>query len=133
MPNELGAFEDTRSRVLAFVAGHRLSPRVLYHLELVLEETLMNRLMHAFPQGSRSTDLSVQVSPADAPSDIVLCFEDDGVPFDPRQAPEPTWPISIESATPGGLGLHLTRKVASSSDYARVDGRNRYTVRVARG
>ena len=64
--------------------------------------------------------------------DVVMRFEDDGVPFDPLQAEPPVVPTSIDDAVPGGLGLMLVRKCALSVTYQRVDGNNFLTVRVAR-
>ncbi len=127
VPNELAGIEPARQQVLAFVGASTLPEALVYRLELVLEETLMNRVWHAFPQGGRHmTDLTVQFD-TDA---LELCFEDDGVPVDPMLVPVPQRPSSIENATPGGLGLLLTRKAASSCEYTRVDGRNRFRVRL---
>jgi anti-sigma regulatory factor (Ser/Thr protein kinase) len=128
--NELSAIEPARVQVHDFVAPHRLSARLVYQLELVLEEALMNRLLHAFPGGGRHrTDVHLQVTP-DA---LVLCFEDDGIAFDPGQRPPAQAPASLPEAHPGGLGLQLIRKAASSLHYERVNERNRFTVWLARG
>jgi serine/threonine-protein kinase RsbW len=125
--NELASIEPARQEVLAFVASSELPAALIYKLELVLEETLMNRVWHAFPQGGRHmTDLTVQLD-ADA---LVLCFEDDGIAVNPMQVPVPPRPSSIQEAVPGGLGLLLTRKAASSCEYTRIDGRNRFRVRL---
>ncbi|MGZ8982292.1 MAG: ATP-binding protein, partial [Burkholderiaceae bacterium] len=51
VPNEFEALERTRLAIRDFVAPLQLPPRVVYRLELVLEEALMNRLLHAFPDG----------------------------------------------------------------------------------
>lgn len=129
MANDLAALEPARRALLDFLAGRQLSERLVFKLELVLEETLMNRVWHAFADGGRHhTDLTVQLRP-DA---LVLLFEDDGLPFDPLQAPEPTAPASLAEARPGGLGLMLARKAASACHYERADGRNRFTVELAR-
>ncbi len=124
IPNALPAIEAARLKVLAFLGEHRLTARCRYRVELVLEETLMNRLMHAFPRDAcRETDLVVEQT-AD---DVVLSFEDDGVPFDPREAVR-----SPRLEEPGGRGLLLTRAAARDWDYRRVDGRNRFVVRLSR-
>ena len=100
----------------------------MFKLELVLEETLMNLVWHAFKDGGRHLfDVTVQVQ-SDA---VSLCFEDDGVPFDPLGVAPPNLPTSIDQATPGGLGLMLVRKTARSVAYERVDGRNRLTIGIA--
>lgn len=53
---------------------------------------------------------------------------DDGVPFDPRQAPEPDLSGSIEERRVGGLGVHLALTLVDRIDYRRVDGENRVTL-----
>ena len=129
VPNDMAALEPARLAALDFVVGHGLSDRLVFQLELVLEETLMNRLWHAFPDGGRHvTEVTLQL----LPDTLVLQFDDDGVPFDPRQAAEPAPAASLEDARPGGLGLMLTRKAARTLDYERVAGRNRLTVQLAR-
>lgn len=136
VPNELAAIETTRSQVLDFLRGHSLSERTIYRLELVLEETLMNRLMHAFPDGgAHFTRLSVQPAPPtsteEESGELVLCFEDDGVPFDPLHDAPPAPHAPLADAPPGGFGLMLTRKAARACHYERIGERNRFTVRLA--
>jgi anti-sigma regulatory factor (Ser/Thr protein kinase) len=128
LPNRADALETARLALLEFLAGHALSARTVYRLELVLEETLMNLLWHAYPQGGvHAIEVSAQVQP-DA---VVLTFSDDGLPFDPLHQPTAERPTSLASAVPGGLGLLLTRKAVGAAEYERVDGRNWLTLHVA--
>jgi anti-sigma regulatory factor (Ser/Thr protein kinase) len=136
VPGEAAALEPARQAVLAHLErllGAPLPPRLAYRLELVLEEALMNRAWHAWPQdpdhpGPHHTRLSVHAGP-DA---VVLDFDDDGRPFDPLQAADPQRPASLDQARPGGLGLMLSRKAARAMHYERRDGRNRLRVEIAR-
>ena len=129
LANRLDALEPARQAVEAFLARAELSPKVIYRLELVLEETFMNLLWHAFKDGAEHTiELAVHLQP-DA---VVLQFEDDGIAFDPAQATEPARPASIEDAPVGGRGLALVRRAARSVAYSRDGGRNRLSVVVAR-
>ena len=75
--------------------------------------------------------LASPTSPDDELGELVLCFEDDGVPFDPLQAAPPAPPASTADVPPGGFGLMLTRKAASACHYERIGERNRFTVRLA--
>lgn len=130
VPNERAALEATRLRLLDFLQGDGLPDRVIYRLELVLEEVLMNRLWHSGPQGGAAhTDLQLQVQP----DSLVLRFEDDGPAFDPTQVRHPGLPTSLDDASPGGLGLLLTRKAVSAWCYERVRNRNCLTLELARG
>jgi anti-sigma regulatory factor (Ser/Thr protein kinase) len=129
LANRRDALDETRTRVVHWLARHAPTPKLVFNVELILEETLMNVIWHAHPdQAEHLIQLEVQVD-AD---DIVLRFEDDGVPFDPLQAAPPVAPTSIDDAVPGGLGLMLVRKCARDVTYQRVDGHNCLTVRVAR-
>ena len=129
VPGEPAALESTRLQVLAFLADEGLSARAIYRLELVLEEVLMNRLWHAgAAQAGGYTDLTLHTGPGD----LLLRFEDTGPAFDPTLVAQPRLPTSIDDATPGGLGLLLTRKAVSAWSYERANGRNCFTLQLAR-
>lgn len=129
VPGERAALERTRLQVLDFLADEGLPPAVIYRLELVLEEVLMNRLWHAGAESAGGrTDLLLQTGPGH----LQLRFEDDGPAFDPTQVARPALPTSIDHATPGGLGLLLTRKAVTAWSYERSGGRNCFTLQLAR-
>jgi anti-sigma regulatory factor (Ser/Thr protein kinase) len=123
------ALEPARQQVLAFLAPHRLPPRVVRDVELALEETLMNAAMHGFPDGAGPPlDLRLRVDP----DEVVLAFADAGIAFDPRaHAPAPP-PSKLAQAPVGGLGLKLLRARARRIDYHRVGDRNELTIGIAR-
>jgi anti-sigma regulatory factor (Ser/Thr protein kinase) len=127
--NERSALEPARLAVLQFLSPWALSAQVIYRVELVLEEILVNAVSYAFPDGgAHSIELAVEVHP----DSVVLRFEDDGVAFDPLQAPEPPEPTTIDVAKPGGRGLMLVRKFAKALAYERSQGRNHVTIGIAR-
>ena len=128
LPNRAEALETARGGLLEFLAGHSRSARAVYRLELVLEETLMNLLWHAYPQGGEH-QIAFTALVRDA--SVVLTFCDDGLPFDPLHQPVAERPTSLETAVPGGLGLILTRKAVSAASYRREEGRNWLTLEVA--
>jgi len=136
VPNAPAAVEAARLAVhahLAQLGEQALPPALIYRLELILEETLMNRLWHAWPDGgTHHTELTLALC-ADA---LWLRFEDDGLAFDPLQAAPHLPAASLAEAQPGGLGLLLTRKAATSCCYERVGiepgGINRLTLTLAR-
>jgi anti-sigma regulatory factor (Ser/Thr protein kinase) len=129
LPNRLESLETARLALLAYLAPQALSDKVLFNLELVLEESLMNVTLHAFKDaGLHLIDFSAWCD-EDA---VYLRFEDEGMAFDPGQAAEPVLPKSIAEASPGGLGLMLVRKRAKSVSYERLEGRNRLTIALNR-
>jgi serine/threonine-protein kinase RsbW len=64
------------------------------------------------------------------PTTLQLMLEDDGHPFNPLDHPEPDVHLPAEDRIPGGLGIHLVRKLADRMDYRRCAGRNRVIVQV---
>jgi anti-sigma regulatory factor (Ser/Thr protein kinase) len=99
-------------------------------LALVLEEAAANVINHAFAEKPPPCRLSVNLA-VDA-SRVTAEIIDNGKAFDPSQAPEPDCALPLASRDPGGLGIHLIRKMMDQVDYRRVDGENRLRLEKAR-
>jgi anti-sigma regulatory factor (Ser/Thr protein kinase) len=118
-----------RAAVMEFLAPLALPQRVLYDVDIVLEELFMNIVLHAHEDGrAHAVDLRVELKPGS----IRLRLDDRGRPFDPTNRPEPEHPRSIAEARPGGLGLGLVRQHSTSMFYARREGCNSLTVTIGR-
>lgn len=128
LANRLDALEPARQAMAAYLAPAELSPKVVFKLELVLEETFMNLLWHAFEDGAEHV-IELTVQPA--AEEVVLDFVDDGVPFDPTAAADPPRPASMADATVGGRGLALVRRAASRIEYRRSGEHNHLHIAVA--
>ena len=101
-----------------------------YKAELVFEEIVANIVGHGARNG-REPDVRVTLEAR--PDSIVLVFDDDGVPFDPRGRPDPVKAKSLDEAKVGGFGLMLVRHATSSLEYLRTaEDRNQLTARVPR-
>jgi anti-sigma regulatory factor (Ser/Thr protein kinase) len=125
LPLTVAGVAEGQAALRAFLAGAGIADRPIGHAELVLEEVLMNLLMHGFaaPEGQR-----VAVSAVLQAGGCRMEIEDAGWPFDPTTAaPDgPAPAASIEDAAIGGLGLVLVRRFAQDLAYQRLaDGRNR--------
>jgi serine/threonine-protein kinase RsbW len=108
---------------------HGVDDRARAQAELIFEEIVTNVIRHG---GAGGRPPRVDVAVDIGQDELILTFEDDGPPFDPLQRPDPVRPTSIEDATPGGLGIYLSRRSAADVRYERTgDGRNRLTVAVA--
>jgi serine/threonine-protein kinase RsbW len=124
---ELASCEIARLAALQYLAPHQPTPKAVFQLELVLEEALMNQIMHAFkdaPAGDNLVGFAMQMQG----DSVILRFTDQGVAFNPLDRAPPRLPNSIDDAVPGGLGIFLTRKFAQSLSYSRTDGINCLTV-----
>jgi serine/threonine-protein kinase RsbW len=126
-PGTFAGFEQAASALqpLLEVEGLHGSPR--FNVELAFEEIGTNIVRHGSPTGD------VHVAIVFDADEVVLTFEDDGVPFDPSGHAEPRKPSSLDDAPIGGLGVMLVRKFSTRMNYERTaEHRNRLTLAIAR-
>lgn len=60
--------------------------------------------------------------------EATLYFEDDGIPYNPLNRPDPDISESAETRKEGGLGIYLVKKRMDSLHYEYVEGKNRLTM-----
>jgi anti-sigma regulatory factor (Ser/Thr protein kinase) len=125
---------STRSDALAGVSSLvdrialdlRLPRDVVTDLRIVLDEVVTNILKYAYPdQAQHDIQLRCEVRGGWLETTV----EDDGIAFNPLQAPEPDVASPLESRRLGGLGVHFMKSLTSSVSYERVGGHNRLRIR----
>ncbi|HHH42722.1 MAG TPA: response regulator [Gammaproteobacteria bacterium] len=114
----------------AFADTHALDEAVRRRVKLVLDELLANALAYAWP-GSPTGAVEVEMQLTRG--ELVITLADDGVPFNPLQAPRPDVRQPLAERRPGGLGIHLSRELMDGLSYQRSDGWNRVTLRIRLG
>jgi anti-sigma regulatory factor (Ser/Thr protein kinase) len=98
-----------------------LSDEIEFQLDLVLDEMVSNVIRHGIKDsGQHIIDVNLQHDG----QQLTLEIEDDGVPFNPFDAPVPDITKPIEERRPGGLGVYLVRQMMDSLAYERRDGKN---------
>jgi anti-sigma regulatory factor (Ser/Thr protein kinase) len=108
-----------------FLAAGGVTARSRDRVALVLEEALMNLVMHGARVG-RVRSASFQISLQG--TTIELKVLDDGLPFDPREQVLPALATSLESAAPGGQGLRLMQRFVRELHYAKGERGNCLTL-----
>jgi serine/threonine-protein kinase RsbW len=126
IPNVLGELSRVHDLVSKFAAAEKLSPEVVFDLNVVLDELLSNVIKYGHVEGA-GNDIEVRLAVVDGVLEIRL--EDDGKPFDPLSLPPPDLNRAFSEREPGGLGVHFVRNLMHEAEYARVAGRNRLILR----
>jgi len=110
-----------------YLEGAGVGGRAAYVANLVIEELATNILKYGYDDTAvHEILLRVEVQQGA----LRLVLEDDGHPFNPLASPEPAVHLPPEERLPGGLGIHLVRKLADRVEYERAEGRNRVTVEI---
>ena len=112
----------------AFGRRERWSDRLLYRVNLVLDELLTNVFSHGVSSGDGPPRVRLVVGARPGAARIELV--DDGVAFDPRTAPLRPAPDRDAPLPVGGLGLRFVRELSDSLCYERSGGRNRLCLTV---
>ncbi|MBI3922867.1 MAG: ATP-binding protein [Armatimonadetes bacterium] len=120
--NDLAELDTLAEALREFGHRHGLSSRVVFDLNLALEEVITNAISYGFNDTDSHT-LRVELSLEDG--QVTAVVEDDGLPFNPLSVPEPDTGTPLEERVVGGLGVHLARQVMDSLEYLRVGEINR--------
>lgn len=121
-PARLDRLRSLRVFLEGFCAEAGLAEDHCLRANLVLEELFTNTVRH----GHRGeSDLPVWVTVSADEAMVRLTYEDTAPPFNP-------YGISPQRRDIGGLGVLLTRALASSREYAYLYGRNRIRLALSR-
>lgn len=113
---------DAAAALDRFREEHNLGDRAAWPLPVALDEVLSNIVRHAQPGfGAREIQLAVRL----LDDGVEMEVSDDGPAFDSLRVPEPDVAAGIEERRPGGLGVHLVRKLMERIEYTRAEGCNR--------
>ena len=102
-----------------------LSPDIVFNLNLVLEEAVVNIINYAYPKEEHE---SIYLSARMHEGSIVLVLTDTGKEFDPTAAPEADVTLSADDRQIGGLGIFLIRQIMNEVKYERIEGKNILTL-----
>lgn len=126
-PARLPLLGAVQARLDTFAAHHAWSEEARFQISLALEEVLMNVISHGGMRDNQPP--TVRVSLSQDERDVTLEIADDGIAFDPRQAPAPDLESDLDERSVGGLGVFLVQQLMDDVDYRRDEGWNRLVLR----
>lgn len=117
VPRSISALGEITQLIDRFFAETALAT-ARYPIELAIEEIFTNMVRH---NASGSSDLRVELHADDG--EVVATVTDFDAPrFDPTtDAPPPGIERQLAQRTPGGLGIHLVRKMIDRIEYSHRD------------
>jgi len=108
-----------------FGRDNRLQEKVLFALELTLEECGSNIVNHSLRS---KPGLTFHVSVQLTGNAVVIELRDRGPEFDPTKSPAIQRKVDLENQPPGGWGLVLVRRYMDEVQYVRQNGQNILTL-----
>jgi anti-sigma regulatory factor (Ser/Thr protein kinase) len=126
----VAAVTNSISKVTAFVdeelARIGCDAKANAQIDICIDEIFANIANYAY--GTEAGDVLVRLEFGKTERLVSLTFIDAGMPFDPRDAPDPDITSPLEERPIGGLGLFMVRKLTDSMSYRREDGHNILTI-----
>ena len=116
---ELSSLPHVLDLVEKFFAEAKLAQKDRYPIELAVEEVFTNFVEH---NSAGSDGISVRIRRDEGLVSIVLT-DYDAPRFDvTKDAPKPKINAPLDAREPGGLGLHLVRKMMDTIEYKHENG-----------
>ena len=113
--------------MLQAISAHReLSKKTEMDLRLISDEILSNITFYAYEGTEGNMELSVEFD--NHTQDIILCFMDSGIEFNPLESEDPNVNADIMEREIGGLGIYFTKEISKAVSWVREDGINKLTV-----
>ena len=126
LPNDVNAVPQLASFIEEVAESHGADPTVTMNIDLAIEETVVNVMKYAYPEGTFG---EVEVTARFHDDTLVFNISDSGIPFDPTKVSDPDTTLSAEERPIGGLGIHLVRQLMDDVTYCYENNHNILTLK----
>src|SRR5438093_1144496 len=123
--NHRGELARLGTELERFGEAHHLTSDDVCMINLVLDEIVANVIRHAHDDGGEH-DIAIRLA-LDGRK-LTIEVADDGMPFNPLDAPPPNLDLPIEERPIGGLGIHIVKSLVETIGYRREHDRNHLTL-----
>ena len=125
LKNDVKEVEELGSFVKQVAESLSLDKSLTGKLRLAVEETVVNVMEYAYPQGTTG---DVNIRPTSNGRRLKFIISDSGIPFNPTEVTAADTTLSAEERPIGGLGILLVRELMDSINYERINGQNVLTL-----
>ncbi len=126
LKNCLPELASLNQRIEAFADSMNLAPKVLFEVQLAMEELFTNIVSYAFDD-KETHEINVSLCLKD--NTLCLSVTDKGKPFDPTKTDDPDVRAPVDERPVGKLGLFFIKKVMDHVKYERKNKANIITLK----
>ena len=119
--NDMKELTHVLQVVNVFLEPRELQSKLIYAVNLILEEILMNIIKYGYDD-EKSHEIEVQIEVEQ--EEVALTVIDDGKEFNPLTIPRPDRSKSAMDRLEEGLGLQFVRHMRNAMEYRREDDKN---------
>ena len=119
--NDMRELTHVLQVVNVFLEPRELQSKLVYAVNLILEEILMNIIRHGYDDED-SHEIEVQIELEE--EEVALTVIDDGREFNPLTIPGPDRSKSAMDRLEEGLGLQFVRHMRNAMEYRREGDKN---------
>ena len=121
IPADVDQISKGISPIMELLKGMEVDHKILYKIEVALEELLVNVASYAYPEDKKG-NIDIEYEVVD--KSITISIIDEGKEFDPLKRNDPDTTLSAEERDIGGLGIYLVKNTMDSIEYHRKDNKN---------
>ena len=122
---------ENLDEVMAFVEEqmevYHCSMKMQMQIAVAVEEIYVNIASYAYRE--QKGNARIRVQSGGEPLQIIITFEDDGIPYNPLLKEDPDITLSAEERKIGGLGIYIVKKSMDQVEYHYQNGKNILTIR----
>ncbi len=123
--NDMQELTHVLQVVNVFLEPRELQSKLIYAVNLILEEILMNIVKYGYDdEESHAIEVQIEVEQ----EEVALTVIDDGKEFNPLTIPRPDHSKSAMDRLEEGLGLQFVRHMRNAMEYRREKDKNILTI-----
>ncbi len=116
LKNRLADLDVLCEQVATFCENCGIAKKQKFEINLALDELFTNIINHGFDD---EAEHQIHVTCARNDEIVKITIRDDGLPFNPLQAPQPDLKCTFSDREIGGLGIHLIKAYIDQIEYQR--------------
>lgn len=119
--NNLEEIQTANEKVDAFGEQNGLSPKLLYSVNVSIDEVITNIISYGFDDDGEH-DIEIVLSLED--DTLKVTVSDDGKEFNPLEKEDPDITQDLEDREIGGLGIFFVKNFMDELSYSYENGKN---------